>query len=199
MRLKPTVNNVAGSVWVTVTQGGSTVWKFLVVRPAASSGTNGSGIELRYVDYRGKRLLYRAHVPILNVQYDRACGPYRDWQNQEGMLQAVGTDVAPGFRLCTAPATTILDTGSDTGNYLGVAIYLQGQEVVLVSEMQAGWYRYISMWRLHTDGTIRPRFGFSAVRVPVSAMFITIMRIGVSTLTYAPPETTWCASSTIHH
>src|SRR5215210_6319679 len=29
--------------------------------------------------------------------------------------------------------------------------------------MEAGWYRYISEWRLHTDGTIRPRFGFSAV------------------------------------
>jgi hypothetical protein len=34
---------------------------------------------------------------------------------------------------------------------------------VLVSEMEAGWYRYISQWRLHADGTIRPRFGFSAV------------------------------------
>ncbi len=160
-----TASSVAGSVWVTVMQGGVTVWKFLVVRPAASSGTNGSGVELRYVDYRGKRLLYRAHVPILNVKYDgNACGPYRDWQNQEGMLSATGTDVAPGFRLCPTPATTILDTGSDTGNYLGVAIYVQGQEVVLVSEMEAGWYRYISLWRLHADGTIRPRFGFSAVK-----------------------------------
>ena len=53
---------------MTVKQGSTTVWKFLVVRPAASSGTNGSGVELRYVDYRGKRLLYRAHVPILNVK-----------------------------------------------------------------------------------------------------------------------------------
>jgi hypothetical protein len=159
-----TAQNVAGQVWVTVTQGGATLWKFLVVRPAASSGTNGSGIELRYVDYRGKRLLYRGHVPILNVKYDGdACGPYRDWQNQEGMLEATGTDVASGFRLCGSPATTILDTGSDTGNFLGVAIYVQGQEVVLVSKMQAGWYRYISQWRLDADGTIRPRFGFSAV------------------------------------
>jgi hypothetical protein len=160
-----TASGVAGSVWVTVKQGSATVWKFLVVRPAASSGTNGSGVELRYVDYRGKRLLYRAHVPILNVKYDGdACGPYRDWQDQEGMLSANGTDVASGFRLCPSPATTILDTGSDAGNYLGVAIYVQGQEVVLVSEMEAGWYRYISLWRLHADGTIRPRFGFSAVQ-----------------------------------
>jgi hypothetical protein len=160
-----TLRNTPGQAWVTVTQGGAVVWKFLVVRPAGSSGTNGSGVELRFVDYRGKRLLYRAHVPILNVQYDNnACGPYRDWQNEEGMLQAVGTDPVLGFRLCSAPATTILDTGSDVGNFLGVAIYVQGQEVVLVSEMEAGWYRYISQWRLHTDGTIRPRFGFSAVQ-----------------------------------
>jgi hypothetical protein len=156
--------NAAGQVWVTVTQGGTTLWKFLVVRPAASSGTNGSGIELRYVDFRGKRVLYRAHVPILNVKYDNnACGPYRDWQNEEGMLQASGNNVAPGFLLCPSPAQTILESGSDTGNFLGTAIYVQGQEVVLVCEMQAGWYRYISQWRLHANGTIRPRFGFSAV------------------------------------
>ena len=105
------VKGTAGQVWVTVTQGGQTLWRFLAVRPAASSGTNGSGIELRYVDYKGKRVLYRAHVPILNVKYDgNACGPYRDWQYQEGMIQATGTDVAPGFRFCPAPVQTIIDT-----------------------------------------------------------------------------------------
>jgi hypothetical protein len=155
----------AGQVWVTVRQGGTVLWRFLVVRPAASSGTNGSGIELRFVDYRGKRVLYRAHVPILNVKYDgNACGPYLDWQWQEGMLQATGIDVAPGFRLSSSPAQTILQSGNDTGNFLGVAIYVQGQEVVLVSEMQAGWYRYVSEWRLHANGTIKPRFGFGAVQ-----------------------------------
>ena len=157
----------AGQVWVTVTQAGKTLWRFLVIRPAASSGTNGSGIELRYVDYKGKRVLYRAHVPILNVKYTGdACGPYRDWHYQEGMIRAAGTDVAPGFRLCPAPAQTIIDTGSDTGNFLGVGIYITGSEVVFVSEMEAGWYRYISEWRLHADGTIRPRFAFAAVEQP---------------------------------
>ena len=155
----------AGQVNVTVTQGSTVLWKFLVVRPSASSGTNGSGIELRFVDYRGKRVLYRAHVPILNVRYDNdACGPYRDWQWSEHILQANGTDVAPGFRLCPTPAQTILDSGTDAGNFEGVAIYVQGLEVVLVSEVQAGWYRYISEWRFHVDGTIRPRFGFSGVQ-----------------------------------
>jgi hypothetical protein len=159
-----TASGVAGRAWVTVKQGTTTLWKFMLVRPAGSSGTWGSGVELRGLDYRGKRVLYRAHVPILNVKYEGdACGPYRDWQDQEGMFSATGSDPVPGFRLCSAPATTVLETGSDIGNFLGVAIFVDGPEVVLVSELEAGWYRYISRWRLHADGTIKPRFGFSAV------------------------------------
>lgn len=157
----------AGMAWVTITQGGQAHWKFLAVRPAASSGTNGSGIELRFVDYKGKRVLYRAHVPILNVKYDAdACGPFRDWQYEEGMIDATGADVAPGFRLCPTPAQTILETGNDSGNFLGVGVYVQGNEVVFVSEMQAGWYRYVSEWFLHSNGTLRPRFAFAAVESP---------------------------------
>ena len=155
-----------------VTQGATVLWNFTVVRPKNSSGTNGSGIELRHVYYRGKQVLYRAHVPILNVEYSQAgiqanCGPtYRDWQNSETCFEAIGTDFAPGFRFCTSPAKTILDTGIDSGNFRGVAIYVSGQEVVLVSELTAGWYRYISEWRLHANGTIRPRFGFAATNNP---------------------------------
>jgi hypothetical protein len=157
----------AGQVWVTVTRGGETLWRFLALRPAASSGVNGSGVELRFVDYRGKRVLYRAHVPILNVEYQAdgvaiGCGPtYRDWQNQEACFQADGTDVMQGVRVCSSPAKTILESGTDAGNFRGLAIFVDGPEVVLVSEMSAGWYRYISEWRLHADGTIRPRFGFA--------------------------------------
>jgi hypothetical protein len=160
-----TPRGTAGQVKVTVSQGSKEIWSFIATRPAASSGTNGSGIELQYVNYRGKRVLRRANAPILNVQYDNnACGPYRDWQWEESMIEANGTDIAStGFRQCPNPATTILDSGTDTGNFLGVGVYVDGQEVVLVSEMEAGWYRYISQWRLHIDGTIRPRFGFAAV------------------------------------
>lgn len=164
---QPNANRgTVGSAKVTVSQGKTLLWDFVVTRPAASSGTNGSGIELQYVNYKGKRVLRRANVPILNVKYDEdACGPYRDWQYQESMIEANGNDVAAGFRLCPAPAKTILDSGNDQGNFLGVAVYVDGaqEEVVLVSEMEAGWYRYISEWRLHVNGTVKPRFGFAAV------------------------------------
>jgi hypothetical protein len=162
----------AGQVQVRVHQGGATLWTFVATRPAASSGTNGSGIELLNVDYRGKRVLAQAHVPILNVEYFPdgvavGCGPtYRDWQNSEACFEATGTDVLPGYRVCPTPARTLLDSGSDAGNFRGVALYIEGDEAVLVSEMQAGWYRYISEWRFHADGTIRPRFGFAATDNP---------------------------------
>jgi hypothetical protein len=160
-----TNRGTGGQCWVTVNQAGKVIWKFLVIRPAASSGIKGSGIELKYVDYKKKRVLYQAHVPILNVRYDNdACGPFRDWQWEEGMFNANGNDIAPGIRLCNTPATTVFDTDNDSGNFKGVAIYVKGQEVILVSEMEAGWYRYVSEWRFHTDGTISPRFGFGAIQ-----------------------------------
>jgi hypothetical protein len=128
----------------TLPQAAVTLWRFLAVRLGASSGTNGSGIELRYVDYRGKRVLYHAHVPILNVEYGAdgqaiRCGPtYRDWQNAETPFEANGTAVEPGFLLCLQPARTIIDNNTDAGNFAGVAIYVDASEVVLVREMQAG-------------------------------------------------------------
>jgi hypothetical protein len=156
-----------GQVHLTVTRAGATLWDLIVVRPSASSGQHGSGVELRFVDYRGTRVLYRAHVPVLNVLYDSSdcgCGPsYRDQNNYETCFQADGTDVIPGFRLCPAPGSTIHDSGVDGGNFHGVAIWVEGDEVVLTSVTAAGWYRYISQWRLAADGTIRPRYGFAAI------------------------------------
>ena len=167
-------NGTAGQYQLTVTQNSSPLWEMLVIRPSASSGNSQerSGIEVRDVKYKGKSVLKRGHVPVLNVQYStNQCGPYRDWQYQEGYFDAPptgATNPAPGIRVL-APgqvAQTSLDSGDDFGNFLGVAIYKQdvgnGEEIVMVSEMNAGWYRYIMEWRFAPDGTIRPRYGFGA-------------------------------------
>lgn len=161
-----TSNGTAGQYQVTVSQSGTEIWSFLAIRPSASSGATSerSGIELRDVKYRGKMLMKRGHAPILNVKYaNNTCGPFRDWQYQEGMFQTEGTinDVTAGFRVCSK-ATTALESGNDTGNFRGVAVYTEGTETVLVTELNAGWYRYIHEWRLDVDGTIRPRYGYGA-------------------------------------
>ena len=77
------------------------------------------------------------------------------------MFDAPGADVAPGIRMCTSSPGTVLDNGTDFGNFRGVAIW-DREEVRLVSEMNAGWYRYISEWRFHDDGVIQPLFGYGA-------------------------------------
>ena len=169
-----TSRGTAGQISITISKEGDTLWSFLAIRPAASSGTRASGLELRDVFYKGKKVLARAHAPILNVHYDNdACGPYRDWQYQEGMFVAHGRDV-PGMTTCTttscsgvraarAAPESIVDDGHDNGNFRGLAYYIDGHSVTLVSEMQAGWYRYISYWTLDSDGSIHPRFGFGGV------------------------------------
>lgn len=169
-----TSNGTPGQYQLTITQGANTLWEMLVIRPSASSGniSERSGIEVRDVKYKGKSVLKRGHVPVLNVQYvGDVCGPYRDWQYQEGAFDAPDAgaiDPAPGIRILGTGqiAQTSLDSGNDTGNFRGVAIYTQNNETVMVSEMNAGWYRYIMEWRFADDGTIRPRYGFGATNSP---------------------------------
>jgi hypothetical protein len=162
-----------GSAQITVIQSGAPLWEMLVQTPLGSSGTNGSGIELQNVKYKGKLVFKRAHAPILDVQYSgNVCGPFRDWEYQQSAFQAPLTgatypngDINGGLIILAdgQVATTILDTGDDGGDFRGVAIYRQNNETVMVTEMGAGWYRYIMEWRFADDGTIRPRFGFGAV------------------------------------
>ena len=165
--------NGSGQIQINITQGSTSLWQMLVSTPIGSSGTNGSGIELQNVKYRGKSVFKRAHVPILDVQYaGNLCGPFRDWTNQQSAFSAPAAgatfpnvDINGGFIILAdgQVATTVLETGDDGGNFRGVAIYRQNNETVMVTEMGAGWYRYIMEWRFADDGTIKPRFGFGAV------------------------------------
>ncbi|HEX6739220.1 MAG TPA: hypothetical protein VF310_13155, partial [Vicinamibacteria bacterium] len=99
-----TSRGTAGQFNIVISRGGVELWNMVAIRPSASGGTRGSGVELRNVSYRGKRVLARAMVPILNVQYEaNRCGPFRDWQWQEGSYAATGTNVAAGVRRTTTP------------------------------------------------------------------------------------------------
>ena len=153
---------------VRVWQGETLLWDLVVVRPSASSGTNGSGVELRTVDYLGARVLQRAHLPILTVEYGEegvaaGCAPAeRHWAYEEAAFQADGEDPVAGFRVCGAPPATILESGVDGGGFRGVAFWVDGEDLVVASQLEAGPYRYVNEWRLRADGLIRPRLGFSA-------------------------------------
>jgi hypothetical protein len=169
-----TGRGVAGQYQMTISTASSggeetiPLWEMLVNRPSSSSGGQGSGIDISNVKYRGKSVMKRGHAPVLNVQYvNNTCGPFLDWQYAEGFFDAPAagaTDPAPGIRILASglKAKTALDSGVDFGNFQGVAIYTEGSETIMVTEMNAGWYRYIMEWRFDNNGTIRPRYGFGA-------------------------------------
>jgi hypothetical protein len=116
-------------------------------------------------------MLYRAHVPILTAKYPNPgpsnCGPYRDWLFQESKF--TGTVSGNGV-IMNNVGSSILETGSDIGNFKGVAIWAawdaakSQNKLVVMSELQAGWYRYVHKWTFYEFGQMVPEFGFEGTQ-----------------------------------
>jgi hypothetical protein len=160
----PSGRGLAGEATLRVMDGANELWRFTVTRPSASVGELGSGINLKDVYYRNKLVLKSIFSPILNVKYkDNACGPFRDWIYDESPFKATGIDVAKGIRITSENPATIADSGQDAGNFRGVAVYMHEGSVRIVSQLAAGWYRYISEYTLDSSGDISPAWYFSGV------------------------------------
>jgi len=150
------------------------VWQLSWLRPCESSGTNGSGLEIRDVSYNGHTVLKRAHVPMLNVEYvQKSCGCdcYRDWEYQQDRFLADNIVTPHLLAEPTAPTQTVCDVGGgqdvcqqgQPNCFDGVAIEDYADHLVLTTQFEAGWYRYTMRWRFYLDGRIEPVFGFSAI------------------------------------
>jgi len=147
------------------------VWELCFRTPVQSTGPNGSGIELTDVTYQGHLVLKRAHAPILNVLYKAGCGCFRDWSNQETRFEVINASGqvsgGPGaYAEASVPPRTVCDVGGsqgDLGSFRGVAAEKLGDELILTSQFQAGWYRYLMKWRFFLDGRIESQFGFGAL------------------------------------
>ena len=89
------------------------MWEFCWLRPADSSGPSGSGLEIRDAYYRGVLVFKRAHVPILNVDYDPGgCGCFRDWLHSEHTYRT-DNQVEPGYYEPSYPAETVCDRATN--------------------------------------------------------------------------------------
>ena len=156
------------------------VWQFCWLRPANSSGPNGSGLEISNVYYNGHQVLKRGHAPIVNVLYPAGgCGGcYRDFmREEEGFLS--NNVVAPGYSEPTSPCPQTVceldatggdcpftgppDTCADAVCFEGVAAQKLADRLIMTTQTSAGWYRYTMRWTFHLDGRIEPFFGFTAV------------------------------------
>ncbi len=153
------------------------VWTMSFLPPSSSSGTSGSGLEIRDVTYNGILVMKRGHAPILNVKYETGCNCFRDWSYSDQRFIAdnpVGACYAestPGTvqTMCDAAPTNCTDNNgdgevdscSDVGNFSGVAVERFDDMLRLTTHYNAGWYRYTMKWEFHADGTIRPLYGFA--------------------------------------
>jgi len=158
------------------------VWEMDVVRPAHSSGIDGSGLEIRNVYYRGRLVMKRGHAPILNVEYDPGggCSCFRDWSDSEtgfcvnglspgpnGTCAAGGptgcvVEANPGNVATTCDRNEAGGAGGNVGSFTGIAVEDFGTEMVLTTHLSAGWYRYRIKWHFYLDGRIWPEYSFSA-------------------------------------
>jgi hypothetical protein len=145
---------------------GRPVWSLCWISPDSSSGIDGSGMELRDVFYKGLRVLRRAGLPLLNVNYDPGgCGAYRDWQSGLMDFETDGILGSPGSRYAepTRPPRTMCDdAGLEGGNFQGVAAEKTPEQLVLTTQLQSGPYRYTQKWIFRLDGSIDARIAFTA-------------------------------------
>jgi hypothetical protein len=151
------------------------VWQLCWVSPPNSSGIDGSGLEITSVSYNGKLVLARGHIPIVNVIYDPGgCGgpdlSYRDWNAELAVFEANNV-IRPGYAEPTVPPRTVCDhPGADIGTFKGVAAEKLADRLILTTQVQAGWYRYIYTWTFFLDGTLQPGVRFTAVDNPCTSM-----------------------------
>jgi hypothetical protein len=142
------------------------VWSMCWISPDSSSGIDGSGLELRDVFYKGQRVLRRAGLPLLNVNYDPGgCGSYRDWQSGLADFEADGIFGPPGSRYAepTKPPLTLCDDPTkEGGNFQGVAAEKTAEQLVLTTQLQSGPYRYTQKWIFRLNGSIDARIAFTA-------------------------------------
>lgn len=146
------------------------VWSLCWISPDSSSGIDGAGLELRDVFYKGLRVLRRAGLPLLNVNYDPGgCGAYRDWQSGLMDFETDGILGPPGSRYAEAtkpPRTMCDDAAQSGGNFQGVAAEKMSDRLVLTTQLQSGPYRYTQKWVFRLDGSIDVRIAFTAIVDP---------------------------------
>jgi hypothetical protein len=143
------------------------VWEICWLPPDQSTGMDGSGIEFRYVKYKGKLVLWRMNMPLINVIYDpipNTCGPtFRDWLYSLATME-VDNIIQPGYAEPTFDPITMCDNPGtvDVGTFEGVAVQKLDNQLIVTTHMFAGWYRYIEKFIFFKNGDIEPQFGFTA-------------------------------------
>lgn len=164
-------NSQSATVHVQWPSADNPIWEFDAIRPGRTQiggqTPQGTGLEIRNVYYRGRKVFERANTPVLNVEYDAGgCGCYRDWSYSE--VNFVAGNAVPGTTCLAVPTAGTVSSTCDTGNggtpgsFRGISFENYPGELVVSTHMSAGWYRYMMKWHFYDDGRIWPEYSFAA-------------------------------------
>jgi hypothetical protein len=132
----------------------------------------GSGLEVWFADFRGKRVLWRGSAPFAIVPYHRPHpgneppgAPFGDHSYKDGIDTLCG---GAAFRALKHFATNSgkwwgdlsMDAAKDTEAVVittDPADDFNPARLVITAKFQCGWYQYVHSWEFDGDGAIHPR------------------------------------------
>jgi len=121
----------------------------------------GSGLEVWFADFNGKRVLWRGSAPFAIVPYHRPL-PFPDPPEhtfKDGLTPKGGGAVftpihhgAPnsGSNPAATVDTDVVVTQVEPASDFGPA------HLVIAAKFQCGWYQYVHSWEFDSDGNIHP-------------------------------------------
>ena len=138
----------------------------------------GSGLEVWFADFLGKRVLWRGSQPLAIVPYHRPVGepPPPEHTYKDGINPMCGGTT---FRALKHTAPNSIDpwTSSAFDAALDTEAVVAGVEpatdfgparLVITAKFQCGWYQYVHSWEFDSDGNIHPRVAMGGALNPYS-------------------------------
>ena len=142
------------------------------------SAQDGSGLELWWADFQGKRVVWRGSMPFAIVPYHRPPGgsepPPPEFCYKDGIDTHGG---GASFRALKHGAAnsglwwhdTTFDAATDTEAvvaHVEAATDFHPAHLVISAKFQCGWYQYVHSWEFGSDGAIHPRVAMGGMLNP---------------------------------
>lgn len=137
---------------------------------------DGSGLEVWFADFHGRRVLWRGSQPFAIVPYHRPVSEppppahtYKDGINPQcggvafrALKHTAPNSIAPwkdhSFDAAIDTEAVVVDVEPETDFTPG--------SLVITAKFQCGWYQYVHRWEFEGDGVIHPSLGMGGALNP---------------------------------
>jgi hypothetical protein len=137
---------------------------------------DGSGLEVWFADFQGKRVLWRGSQPFAIVPYHRPVSEppppehtYKDGINPQcggasfralkhTAPNSIDPWISPAFDAVVDTEAVVVEVHPPTD--------FEPAHLVITAKFQCGWYQYVHSWQFDSDGGIHPRVAMGGALNP---------------------------------